>query len=319
MDAPIASVIETQGLGKSFGEVQALKSLDLAVPKNSITGFLGPNGAGKTTTIRLLLGLNRPSSGSARVFGQDIVEESLEIRRRVGYLAQSPRFYDDMTARETLRFSARFFFRGPKAKIEARVSDMLDLVGLSEKADRPMRGFSGGERQRLGIAQAQINDPELLILDEPAAALDPMGRHAVLRIMEQLRERATIFYSTHILDDVQRVSDRVVILNRGELIAQGPVQALLAGDQGAVYTIVTQGDTELACERLSRQPWVTNLELSHVEEGTRWAVAVSDTEAAQARLLRLVMQDEWIEVIEYGRHVLELEEIFMRLVEENER
>jgi ABC-2 type transport system ATP-binding protein len=289
------------------------------VPKNSITGFLGPNGAGKTTAIRLLLGLNRPSSGSARIFGQDIVEESLEIRRRVGYLAQSPRFYDDMTARETLRFSARFFFRGPKAKIEARVSEMLDLVGLSEKADRPMRGFSGGERQRLGIAQAQINDPELLILDEPAAALDPMGRHAVLRIMEQLRERATIFYSTHILDDVQRVSDRVVILNRGELIAQGPVQALLAGDQGAVYTIVTQGDTELACERLSRQPWVTNLELSNMDEGTRWAVSVSDTEAAQARLLRLVMQDEWIEVIEYGRHVLELEEIFMRLVEENER
>jgi ABC-2 type transport system ATP-binding protein len=319
MDVPNASVIETQGLGKSFGEVQALKSLDLAVPKNSITGFLGPNGAGKTTAIRLLLGLNRPSSGSARIFGQDIVEESLEIRRRVGYLAQSPRFYDDMTARETLRFSARFFFRGPKAKIEARVSEMLDLVGLSEKADRPMRGFSGGERQRLGIAQAQINDPELLILDEPAAALDPMGRHAVLRIMEQLRERATIFYSTHILDDVQRVSDRVVILNRGELIAQGPVQALLAGDQGAVYTIVTQGDTELACERLSRQPWVTNLELSNMDEGTRWAVSVSDTEAAQARLLRLVMQDEWIEVIEYGRHVLELEEIFMRLVEENER
>jgi ABC-2 type transport system ATP-binding protein len=319
MDVPNASVIETQGLGKSFGEVQALKSLDLAVPKNSITGFLGPNGAGKTTAIRLLLGLNRPSSGSARIFGQDIVKESLEIRRRVGYLAQSPRFYDDMTARETLRFSARFFFRGPKAKIEARVSEMLDLVGLSEKADRPMRGFSGGERQRLGIAQAQINDPELLILDEPAAALDPMGRHAVLRIMEQLRERATIFYSTHILDDVQRVSDRVVILNRGELIAQGPVQALLAGDQGAVYTIVTQGDTELACERLSRQPWVTNLELSNMDEGTRWAVSVSDTEAAQARLLRLVMQDEWIEVIEYGRHVLELEEIFMRLVEENER
>jgi ABC-2 type transport system ATP-binding protein len=319
MDAPNATVIETQGLGKSFGEVQALKSLDLAVPKNSITGFLGPNGAGKTTTIRLLLGLNRPSSGRARVFGQDIVEESLEIRRRVGYLAQSPRFYNDMTARETLRFSARFFFRGPKAKIEARVSEMLDLVGLSEKADRPMRGFSGGERQRLGIAQAQINDPELLILDEPAAALDPMGRQAVLHIMEQLRERATIFYSTHILDDVQRVSDRVIILNRGELIAQGPVQALLAGDQGAVYNIVTQGDTELACERLSRQPWVTNLELSDVEEGTRWAVAVSDTEAAQARLLRLVMQDEWIEVIEYGRHVLELEEIFMRLVEENER
>jgi ABC-2 type transport system ATP-binding protein len=196
---------------------------------------------------------------------------------------------------------------------------MLDLVGLSEKADRPMRGFSGGERQRLGIAQAQINDPELLILDEPAAALDPMGRQAVLRIMEQLRERATIFYSTHILDDVQRVSDRVVILNRGELIAQGPVQALLAGDQGAVYNIVTQGDTEPPASACLDSRGSRTWNLMWRSTGTRWTVAVSDTEAAQARLLRLVMQDEWIEVIEYGRHELELEEIFMRLVQENER
>ncbi len=312
-------VIQTHGLSKSFGEVQALKSLDLAVPKNSITGFLGPNGAGKTTTIRLLLGLNRPSSGGGQIFGRNILAENLEIRRRVGYLAQSPRFYDDMTARETLRFTARFFFKGPKDRIDARVAEMLDLVGLTDKADRPMRGFSGGERQRLGIAQAQINDPELLILDEPAAALDPMGRHSVLRIMEQLRERATIFYSTHILDDVQRVSDRVVILNRGELVAQGTVQGLLAGDQGAVYTLLTQGDPTQAQKRLSNQPWVSDLELSTQDGNTRWSVAVSDADAAQARLLRLVMQDEWIQVVEYGRQKLELEEIFMRLVQENEK
>ena len=312
-------VIQTHGLSKSFGEVQALKSLDLAVPKNSITGFLGPNGAGKTTTIRLLLGLNRPSSGGGQIFGRNILAENLEIRRRVGYLAQSPRFYDDMTARETLRFTARFFFKGPKDRIDARVAEMLDLVGLTDKADRPMRGFSGGERQRLGIAQAQINDPELLILDEPAAALDPMGRHSVLRIMEQLRERATIFYSTHILDDVQRVSDRVVILNRGELVAQGTVQGLLAGDQGAVYTLLTQGDPTQAQKRLSNQPWVSDLELSTQDGNTRWLVAVSDADAAQARLLRLVMQDEWIQVVEYGRQKLELEEIFMRLVQENEK
>jgi ABC-2 type transport system ATP-binding protein len=319
MDTTNQFVIETKGLSKSFGDVQALKFLDLAVPKNTITGFLGPNGAGKTTTIRLLLGLNRPSAGNGQIFGKDILSENLDIRRRVGYLAQSPCFYDDMTARETLRFTARFFFRGPKDRIEARVSEMLDLVGLTDKADRPMRGFSGGERQRLGIAQAQINDPELLILDEPAAALDPMGRHAVLRIMEQLRERATIFYSTHILDDVQRVSDRVVILNRGELVAQGTVQALLAGDHGAVYSLVTQGDPGPARERLTGQPWVANLELSPQDGLTHWTVTVDDAEAAQARLLRLVMQDEWIQVVEYGRQKVELEEIFMRLVEENEK
>lgn len=312
-------VIQTEGLSKTFGEVQALKSLDLAVPKNSIVGFLGPNGAGKTTTIRLLLGLNRPTAGSGRIFGLDVLSENLEIRRRVGYLAQDPRFYENMTARQILSFTAQFFFSGPPSKIEARIAEMLDLVGLSDKADRPTRGFSGGERQRLGIAQAQINDPELLILDEPAAALDPMGRHAVLRIMEQLRERSTIFYSTHILDDVQRVSDRVVILNRGELIAQGPVEALLAGDRGAVYSLITQGDPTQARARLAQQPWITDLELTQVNGEFHWNVAVSDAEAAQAQLLRLVIADKWIEVVEYGRQKLELEEIFMRLVQESEK
>jgi ABC-2 type transport system ATP-binding protein len=310
------TVIQTRGLCKTFGEVQALKNLDLDVPRYSITGFLGPNGAGKTTTIRLLLGLNRPTGGSGSIFGMDILEDSPRIRQRVGYLAQNPRFYDDMTPREILRFTARFFFTGPRARIENRVDEMLDLVGLADKADRPTRGFSGGERQRLGIAQAQINDPDLLILDEPAAALDPMGRADVLRIMEQLRERATIFYSTHILDDVQRVSDRVVILNRGELVTQGTVETLLAGDQGVVYKLTTLGDPGAARQRLSNQPWVRALEIEPMGAGHRWRVAVSDPVTAQSRLLRMVMADDGIDVIEYGREVLELEEIFMRLVQE---
>jgi ABC-2 type transport system ATP-binding protein len=310
-------VIHTKCLSKSFGEIQALKSLDLEVPKNSIVGFLGPNGAGKTTTIRLLLGLNRPTAGSGTIFGLDIIKDNLEIRRRIGYLAQSPRFYEDMTPREILRFTARFFYKGPKAKIEQRVLEMLELVSLTGKADRPTRGFSGGERQRLGIAQAQINEPELLILDEPAAALDPMGRYDVLRIMEQIRERSTIFYSTHILDDVQRISDRVVILNRGEMIAQGQVAAMLAGDQGAVFSLTTQGDPSQTRSRVSEQPWVTNLELSQVDGQYQWNVAVNDLGAAQSRLLRLVMEDEHIEVVSFGRQKLQLEEIFMRLVQEN--
>ena len=146
-----------------------------------------------------------------------------------------------MSARETLRFTARFFFSGPRPKIEARVDEMLDLVGLQDKADRPVKGFSGGERQRLGLALAQINDPDLLILDEPAAALDPIGRHEVLQVMERLRAHTTIFYSTHILDDVQQVSDAVAILNHGELVAQGPIEDLLAGGGDPVYTLIAEG------------------------------------------------------------------------------
>ena len=148
-----------------------------------------------------------------------------------------------MTARETIRFTARFFFKGPKDALEKRVQETLDLVGLADKADRKIKGFSGGERQRLGIAQAQVNQPDLLILDEPAANLDPMGRRDVLHVMEKLREHATIFYSTHILDDVQRVSDTVAILNHGELVAQAPVAELLSNNGDVIYTLKIKGDS----------------------------------------------------------------------------
>src|SRR5689334_22416711 len=140
-------VINTQNLTKTFKGVSALQSLSLAVPKNSIFGFLGPNGAGKTTTIKLLLGLSKPTSGSATIFGLDIVKDSPRIRQRTGYLAQDPRYYEHMTARQTLRFAASFFFSGPKQAIEDRIDETLELVGLTDKADRPIKGFSGGERQ----------------------------------------------------------------------------------------------------------------------------------------------------------------------------
>ena len=237
-------VIETHGLSKIYKNVQALKSLDIKVRKNSIFGFLGPNGAGKTTTIKLMLGLTHPTSGTATIFSMDSITKSLDIRARIGYLPQEPHFYEYMTARQTLHFTAEFFFKGPKKAIEERVDEMLELVDLGEKADRPIKTFSGGERQRLGIAQAQVNYPDLLILDEPAASLDPLGRRDVLEVMSRLRKYATIFYSTHILDDVQRVSDTVVILNRGEVVAQGPIEELLAGSEGVIYIIHTKGSPE---------------------------------------------------------------------------
>ena len=307
-------VIQTHNLSKNFGEVQALESLDLAVPKHSIVGFLGPNGAGKTTTIRLLLGLNRPTAGRGTIFGYDIVEDSVEIRKRVGYLAQNPRFYDDMTAREILRFTAHFFFKGPESKIEERIDEMLELVKLEDKADRKIKGFSGGERQRLGIAQAQINDPELLILDEPAAALDPMGRLAVLQIMERLRERATIFYSTHILDDVQRVSDRVVILNQGHLVRQGAIEELLDGEEGLVYRMRTYGNPQQVQQRLAGQIWISNLTINTQDGVSEWRLLVNDEQTARSRLLRLVLSDEGVEVLEFGKEKHELEEVFIQLV-----
>lgn len=314
MNASDPWIINTKGLGKSYGDVNALKSLDLKVARNSIFGFLGPNGAGKTTTIKLLLGLIRPTRGSGTVFSHDIVQESIEIRRHVGYLAQNPSYYEHMTARETLRFRARFFYRGPKPEIEARIAETLELVGLENKADRPIKGFSGGELQRLGIAQAQINYPDLLILDEPAANLDPQGRRDVLVVMERLRKYSTIFYCTHILNDVQQVSDTVAILNHGEIVAQAPLEELLAGTEGTVYSLVLEGDPRRAQAQVANQAWVTGMQISSTNGRTAWQVNVTDEEAAKSKLLRLILSDEQVSVVEFKRKKYELEEVFLNIV-----
>jgi ABC-2 type transport system ATP-binding protein len=308
-------VIDTHGLSKNYGKIQALKPLDLKVAKNSIFGFLGPNGAGKTTTIKLLLGLTRPTTGGGTICGSDIVRNSLEVRRKIGYLAQNPRFYEHMTAREMLRFRARFFYLGPKAEIEQRIEETLELVGLDDKADRPISSFSGGELQRLGIGLAQINYPELLILDEPAASLDPQGRRDVLEVMGRLRKHATVFYCTHILDDVQQVSDTVAILDQGELVAQAPLQELLTASEGTIYKIILEGDASTAQARLVSLPWVSGIKVTPLETQTAWQVSVTNEAAAKSELLKRLVCDEHITVIEFGRMNLELEDVFLNIVE----
>lgn len=307
-------VIEAQGLSKTYKNVQALKSLDLQVHQNSIFGFLGPNGAGKTTTIKLLLGLIRPTAGSASVFGMDSVNQSVDIRARIGYLPQEPHFYEYMTARQTLRFVARFFFQGPAKAIEERVNEMLELVDLTEKADRPIKTFSSGERQRLGIAQAQVNYPDLLILDEPAASLDPLGRRDVLEVMSKLRKYTTVFYSTHILDDVQRVSDTVVILNKGVLVAQGPIEELLAGSEEVVYIVHLRGQVEEARTQVLSQPWVSGIITGEHNGETTWQVSVTDPQAAEAQLFKLLANGPAV-VTEFRRKQYELEDVFMQVIE----
>jgi ABC-2 type transport system ATP-binding protein len=312
-------IISTKNLSKAYGKSQVVSKLNLAVPKGSICGFLGSNGAGKSTTIKLLLGLVKPTSGVGTVFGKNIVNDSVEIRERVGFLAQSPSFYGYLTARETLQFVASFFFSDSKSAIAARIEELIELVGLSGKADRPVKSFSGGEKQRLGIAQAAINDPELIILDEPASALDPLGRRDVLKILESFRGRSTVFYSTHILDDVQRVSDRVVILERGRLIAQGRIEDLLSGNRN-LFHITVCGDGLIVKNRLLAIPWIDKIE---VETGTpdltnsrttKLLIHVNDSHAAETELLRLAIADSETIVTQFERSAHNLEDIFVNLV-----
>jgi len=309
-------VIQATGLSKSFGETKALISLDLKVPKNSIFGFLGPNGAGKTTTMKLLLGQNKPTGGSATIFGHDIVKESISIRSRIGFLPQEIRFYEYMTAREILNFTMRFYYRGPKNLIKQRVDEILTMVSLNDIADRPVKGFSGGERQRLGLGQAEVNHPELLILDEPAASLDPIGRRDLLKVMNHLRKDSTIFYSTHILDDVQKVSDTVAILNKGKLITQGPIEEILKGGEGTIYAVKLKGaDVDDLRSRLSAQSWVSNVIVEQNAGVSEWQISVSDDGAAEDNLLGLV-QAKGNKVLDYGEKKVELEDIFVKLVKE---
>ena len=313
--AAAAAVVEARGLTKRYGDLTALDALDLSVPARSIVGFLGPNGAGKTTAMKLLVGLARPSAGSARVFGLDVRERGPEVRSRVGYLAQDPRFFDHFTARETLRFVARFFYTGPASAIERRIDELLDLVGLLEKGDRAIRGFSGGERQRLGIAQANVNEPDLLLMDEPAAALDPAGRKAVLAVLERLRERTTIFFSTHILDDVQRVADRVAILDHGRLVAHAPTRELLAGDGATTFELGVRGAIDGVTDALAPLPWVDAVEAHANGDGPVLHVRVHDVEAAEAQLLRVALEVPGAIVTSYRRRSFELEEVFLQLVD----
>jgi ABC-2 type transport system ATP-binding protein len=219
-----------------------------------------------------------------------------------------------MTAYENLEFTASFYYSGPKNLIQERCQEMLELVGLSDKAQRPIKNFSGGEKQRLGIALAQVNYPDLLILDEPASALDPLGRQSVLEIMERLQKHTTIFYSTHILDDVQQVSDYVAILNQGELVASGPIEQLLKGQETAVYTLGVKGNISNLDQRLSAIPWISAVTCQHQNGINRWQVEVSDEEVADRDLLRRVLEDPDLQVIEYQRKKYELEEVFLQIV-----
>jgi ABC-2 type transport system ATP-binding protein len=307
------AIIQTQNLVKKYGDLEVLKSVDLSVPEHSIFGFLGPNGAGKSTTMKILLGLCKPTAGSVRLMGQDVSGASLQARTQIGYLPQHPTFPEYMTAREVLDFAGRFFVQDDSL-LKRRVDFMLEAVGLTGKGDRKVNGFSGGERQRLGIAQAQIHSPRLLILDEPAAALDPLGRHDVLKIMEQLRKESTIFYSTHILDDVQQISDTVAILNQGKLITQGPIENLLKGAGEVSYRVRIKDDSPDIQPFLKKLPFVSEFNTSAANGEIVYQIWVSDNDSAEQELLRLILSDPGVRVTHFQQTEFELEEIFMDMI-----
>ena len=230
IDAPSDTIrIRTRGLTKHYGDLVAVDHLDLDVHAGEIFGLLGQNGAGKTTTILMLLGLTEPTSGAARVMGLDPARGPLEVKRRVGYMPDSVGFYGDMTGRQNLRYTARLN-RIERDEAEATIDEVLDQVGLSARADDRVDTYSRGMLQRLGIADALVKDPDVLILDEPTTAIDPLGVVEVLDLLRTLvRERGmAILLSSHLLNQVQSVCDRIGIFAAGRLIGQGTMAELAA-------------------------------------------------------------------------------------------
>jgi ABC-2 type transport system ATP-binding protein len=315
----IDSAISTAGLTKHYPGVEALTDLDLDVPAGSVYGFLGPNGAGKSTTIKLLAGLTRPTRGTAAVAGIPI-EAGTDYRREVGYLAQEPRFYDWMTGRETLRFVTSLYPADRQADGNA-IAVTLARVGLADAADRRTSEYSGGMRQRLGIAQALIGRPTVLLLDEPVSSLDPIGRREVLELMDELRGETTIFYSTHILDDVQRVSDHVAILDGGRLVTAAPTTELLDSFTRDSLRVVLGGADDQTASALAGLPGITKVELAG-REGDLFAYVVQvqpdSSTTVQAAITRFA-SDHGLAVTENHVIRLGLEDVFLRLVNTKER
>ncbi len=212
--------IRCEELTKFYGDVKALDHLNLEVPIGSTFGFLGRNGAGKTTTMRLLTGLAKPTDGTAWIDGIETTNGNPAAGYKYGYLPQQPVFYGWMRAREYLDYVGRLF-KMPEQKRKQRIAEVLEQVGLSSAAKRRISGFSGGMKQRLGIAQAILHEPKVLLLDEPTSALDPAGRYEVLDWIRSLNGGVTVFLSSHILGDIERICDQVAILHQGKLVKVG--------------------------------------------------------------------------------------------------
>jgi ABC-type multidrug transport system ATPase subunit len=250
------TIVELKGLTKKYGELTAVNDLHLTVSKGEIVGFLGPNGAGKSTTLRMMLTLIKPTSGEIKIFGKNIAQERSAILRNIGCIIEKPDFYMYLSARKNLEIFARMSGVDPDAK---KLDEMFELVGLKGRDKDQVRTYSHGMKQRLGIAQTLIHDPELIILDEPTTGLDPQGiidlRYLILRLKNDFHK--TVILSSHILTEVQLIADSMTIINKGKVIVQGKVSDLLSNED--LIVTAEPVDMSAAMKVINESQWKDNL------------------------------------------------------------
>ena len=301
-----SNAIETTHLRKTFGSNVAVSDLTLTVECGEVFGVLGPHGAGKTTSVKMLLGLITPTAGEMRLLG--VSARDYRVRQRIGFLPEHFRFHDWLTAFEFLQLHATLYHM-PETVIRQRVPELLELVGLTQFAAQKLRGFSKGMLQRIGLAQALLNEPDLIILDEPTSGLDPVGRRLVRDIIRGLKERgATVFLNSHLLAEVESVCDRVAILDKGKLIKTGPVIGLTAAKPG--YTIETHSLSQETAHKIAAAfPQV---------QVTGNVVHATFDDARQVNDLIDFLRSNQVDLISVAPIKVSLEDSFMQLIRGNE-
>jgi ABC-2 type transport system ATP-binding protein len=306
-------MIKCKALSKRYrGEsVMALDQLNLEVEKNSVFGFLGPNGAGKTTTIKILTGLMSQSSGQAWVAGEAVSKNNTSLRRKIGYLGQEQKMYGWMKGQELLQFIGEIFGLSKRERVQ-RAGELLEMAGLKDAAKKKVSSYSGGMLQRLGIAQALVGKPEVLLLDEPTSSLDPIGRKEVLDFITALRENCTVFMSTHILADVERVCDTIAIINKGKLVVEGNTDHLRKKYAPEVIEVELNDQEQLKSlnEYLNREGLHNRIN----QEKISISISTGDPDADKYKILRFITENN-LAISRFELVNVTLEDVFIKLVE----
>lgn len=304
------SILEISNVYKRFGETEVIKDLSFSVPEHSVFGFIGKNGAGKTTTMKMILGFLQADAGAIHVCSEKVVYGNTKTNRNIGYLPDVPEFYSYMNPKEYLRLCGEITGL-KKEETKERSKELLALVGL-DGVNRRIRGFSRGMKQRLGIAQALLNEPKLLICDEPTSALDPVGRKDILDILSLAKERTTIVFSTHILSDVERVCNRIGVLDNGKLMLEGTVNDIKDNYRTDTLRIELMSGVapKKVEEDLKKLPFVRNI---NVEENK---IDLRLTNAEQQGLsVMAYLVSEKVPVLRYELLEPSLENVFMEVIQ----
>ncbi len=307
------TMIEVFGVSKSFGKRQVLKDISFTIQKGQIVGFLGPNGAGKTTTMRILTGFFPPDKGTIKVAGHDMFTNPIEVKKRLGYLPEHNPLYLEMTVEGYLRFVARI--KGVNGKRETqRIQEVMASCGLEGVRNRLIKRLSKGYKQRVGLAQALVNDPEILILDEPTVGLDPKQITEIRQLIKNLAAQKTVILSTHILPEVNMVCNRVIIINKGEVVAEDTPENLTS--QKGQVEILLKAPSKAEIKRgLESISGVKDLKISQEGEFYRLLISFSPHDDLRPVLVEEVVKHGW-KLYEISSRRLSLEEVFVQLVTE---